>query len=201
MAREVREKQIGPYLYRVTQLGALEGERWAWKLAKLVVPSMAAAADGFAAAPVKPSEPGSGGTAGAAGREGTEGFAEMLAMFIGASWGVTRLVELVDPAEVELLQLVLAKHTEVVIERDLTPNLGKVFDEHFAGHYDWLAQWFAFALEVNFSSFFAVSASSNARALAGRMVKLMASLSQPPSPPRPGPSTESSQASTTAARA
>src|ERR1700759_2205520 len=138
MARHIMERQIGRYLSRVTQLGALEGERMAWKLAKLLAPSAAAAADGFAAAPSRPS-----------GAEGEQGVAEMIAMVLGATGGLTRLIELVDPAELERMQLVLAKYTEVVLAPDRTPNLEKAFDEHFAGHYDWLAEWFRFALEVN----------------------------------------------------
>lgn len=190
-AREQHERTIGPHTYRVTLLGAKEGERMAWKLAKLLMPSAAAAADGFAAAPVKPSAV-----------QGEEGVAEMIAMVIGASWGLTRLIELVDPLELEQMQARLAQHTEVLIGRDQEKPLASNFDDHFAGHYDWLSQWFAFALEVNFSSFFAVSASADVGALAKRIVKLMASLSpRPTSIPSPGPSTASSQASSTEARA
>lgn len=191
-AREQHERTIGPHTYRVTLLGAKEGERMAWKLAKLLMPSAAAAADGFAAAPVKPSAV-----------QGEEGVAEMIAMVIGASWGLTRLIELVDPLELEQMQVRLAQHTEVLIGRDQEKPLAGILDDHFAGHYDWMAQWFAFALEVNFSSFFAVSASADVvGALAKRIVKLMASLSpRPTSTPPTGPSTASSQASSTEARA
>src|ERR1700753_1784819 len=184
MARETHERWIGEHIYRVTLLGAKEGERMAWKLAKLLAPSAAAAADGFASAPSKPNA-----------AQGEEGVAEMIAMVIGASWGLTRLIDLVDPAELEAMQLLLAKYTEVELKPDQTPNLAKVFDDHFAGRYDVLMQWFAFALEVNFSSFFAVSASANVGALAKRIITLMASLStRPPSTPSTGPSIESSQA-------
>lgn len=174
----VEERQIGEYTYRVTRLGAKAGCAMAIKLAKWIAPSAASGVEGLVVAR-------------------SDGFGSIA---IGLSDSLRVLVERVSAEELERVQLELAKHTTVQIG-ELEPQLAAIYDEHFAGHYDWLAAWFAFALEANFRSFFGGTAgASDLVALVERIAGLMEHFA-PASPSRPassGTSIESPQAADTA---
>jgi hypothetical protein len=175
MAREVREAVIGPYTYKVTLLGAKQGERMALQLAKLLAPTTAAFVDGLLSRP-----------------DGLSSIA------VGVTTAVRQLVALVQPDELEQMQLALGKFTTVQLDAQHEPQLTPaLFDEHFSGHYDWLMAWFAFALEANFTTFFAGTVDANP--LLGRLMNLVSSLSPPPPSTAPtGASTESPPVATTA---
>jgi len=89
----------------------------------------------------------------------------------------------------------LAKATVVVLDAEREPQLDRIFDDHFAGRYDQMLQWFAFALEVNFRSYFLDWLSD--RGLLDRVMRLIASASQSPTAST-GTSTASPPAATTA---
>ncbi len=56
--------------------------------------------------------------------------------------------------DVDFLCDTLARSTEVQVDSTHQPLLADIFDSHFAGNYHNLMKWLAFALEVNFGSFF-----------------------------------------------
>lgn len=174
--RETREKRIGPYTYKVTHLDASAGTRMGVRLLKMLGPTAAGFLEGAAGAK-------------------TDGEGSLA---VGAAQALREIAALAQPDEYMAFMKELAHCTVVVLDSEHQPRLDDIFDDHFAGHYDWLREWFRFALEVNFSSFF-----GGAGKLAGVLSQLQAliastSKSQATST---GPSTESPQAGTTEAQA
>lgn len=172
MAREVVEREIGGHVYKVTLLGAKAGRTMIVRLLKLLGPTLA----GF----VENTVTGKG--------DGIESIA------LGIAEAFRQLAEKIHADDIGAISDELAKFTSVVIDHERQPQLDRVFDDHFAGKYDCMLQWLAFALEANFSSFFGGSA--GAKTLLGRVMTAIASMSTS-RPASTGTSTESQPANTT----
>lgn len=63
------------------------------------------------------------------------------------------LFDTLSESDVDYFCDTFAKFTEVQIAPNKWPNLDKIFDEHFAGHYGDLTNWLLACIEVNFGSF------------------------------------------------
>ncbi len=68
--------------------------------------------------------------------------------------GIGSLAERLEDVDVQTIVHTLAGSTKVGTDPNKQPLLSAVFELHFAGDYLPLFQWLAFALEVNFGSFF-----------------------------------------------
>lgn len=155
MAIESHDKVIGATRYRVTQLGAKKGREMLVRLVKLAGPGLAA------------------GLAGLSKADGKDTEAPMARALSDALYDLaTRLTV----EEFNGITDELAKHTTIVLG-DLEPRLSDKFDDHFSGKYDEMLRWAAFALEVNFKSFFVGSGGGG-----GLMTRLSALMTAPPSP-------------------
>jgi len=173
--RAVKDKVIGGHRYEVTLLGAKQGRAMLVRLVRLMGPATA----GFIE-----------GTLHAKGDL-------TVSLASGASDAIRELSQRITEAEFAAVSDELARFTVVHIDHEHAPKLFDVFEEHFAGRYDVMLHWFGFALEANFSSFFAGTASGKST-LAERLKGLMSLLA--PSPPGSiGTSTESQPAPTTTA--
>jgi hypothetical protein len=64
------------------------------------------------------------------------------------------LAERLEDADVEAIVQTLAASTKVGNDPKKQPALSTIFELHFSGDYLPLFQWLAFALEVNFGTFF-----------------------------------------------
>lgn len=125
----VEERKIGDNTYVVTQFGAKEGRKVLFRLTKMLGPAMAGLVKGG---------------------------------FSGAGVGIAlqTFSESAQEADFDFLCESFAKAT--VVKQPVTSTAGseikialeKVFDTHFRGHYGNMLLWLAFAVEVNFSSFF-----------------------------------------------
>jgi hypothetical protein len=75
----------------------------------------------------------------------------------GEEAALAKLVEALSVDEFDHFCEVLSEQTVVTggAHGELEPQLSDVFAEHFAGNYLEMVQWLAFALGVNFGSFFA----------------------------------------------
>jgi len=89
------------------------------------------------------------GGAGLAGLTGEQGLAGVVA-------GLAAAVQNLSEEDFEYFCDTLSPVTEVTLADGKRPQLNNAFDDHFAGDYGTMALWLAFALEVNFSSFFQV---------------------------------------------
>lgn len=172
MARDVLEHEIGGLTYKVTLLGSKRGLAMSVRIVKILGPTLSSFVDGV-----------SGGKG-----DGIESLA------LGGSDALREICARLQPDELASIAEELAKLTTVVIDDKREPRLIDIYDDHFAGHYDALMKWLAFALEVNFRSFFAGTA--GVRALAVRLMALIESQSKPQT--STGTSTESPPADTTA---
>jgi hypothetical protein len=176
--QDTREKRIGPYVYKVTQLDAEEGIVMGMQLLRMIGPTAAGMIEG---------------TVGAK----SDGVGSIAA---GAAQALRELSQLANPSEYLEYMKKLSHHTTVVIDKNTEPRLDDIFKEHFAGHYDWVRQWFAFALEVNFTSFF--GGAGGLKTLQEHFWKLLQSASPSTSPDTStGTSTASQPAATTEAQA
>lgn len=171
--RPIKSKIIGGYRYDVTLLGGKEGRGMIVRIVRLMGPTLASFLQGTLKA--------------------QGGFTESLTT--GISDSLREIASRITEDEVADISDRLAHFTVVNISRELQPQLDTIFDEHFAGHYDAMLAWLAFALEANFSSFFDGTASDR-RALADRAKTLWLQLF--PSPlASTGTSTASPAASAT----
>lgn len=134
MAIEFRERRIGEYTYRVTQLGAKAGRVMMVRLFKLA-------------------GPGVGSFVGGVGRGGTSGDLEV-AMALGFGDAVHDLAARISSDEVAAITDQFALQTVLVTSPEVELRLSDIFDDHFAGRYDEMLLWLRFCLEVNFTSFF-----------------------------------------------
>lgn len=131
MAHTTEERRLGDTTYRVTTIGALKGRGLMVRLGKLGGQSLASFLDGLA----------SGKTVLDA------------AVAVGIAEAIREISARLTEEEFAAICDELALHTILVFD-EKEPRLKDVFDTHFAGNYGELVQWFAFALEVNFRSFF-----------------------------------------------
>ncbi len=169
-ARAVVERVIGPYTYKHVLLGAKAGRLMSVRIVKLLGPTLC----GFIE-----------GTVG--GKRGGEA-----SIALGASEAVREMVLRLHKDDIEGIQDELAKLTTVALDSEHEPRLSDIFDDHFAGHYDWMLEWTAFVLEANFKSFFAGAG------IAALVNKAMAMISALPSQPTStGTSTASQPAAST----
>jgi hypothetical protein len=140
MGLEIKTEKIGEYTYRVTMLGARESGRVFFRLCNMFAPIFDGLDIKTAKGSVKASE-------------------ELIpAVFAGMSRGMANLKD----ADYDFLINAFAKTTEVEYPperdalgnvRDRVPRLDKVFDEHFAGHFEDQMKWLLFCVEANYSSF------------------------------------------------
>jgi hypothetical protein len=174
----VEERVIGEYTYRVTLLGASAGCRMAVRLAKLLAPSAANGLEGLTGSR-------------------SDGLGSLA---VGIGECLRELTARITPDEFTSLAAELARNTTVAVDAELEPTLSAIYDEHFAGHYDWLMAWFAFAMEANFRSFFAGTSGAYAAALVAQLAGLMERFGQVSASRQAssGTSTESPQAAATA---
>jgi hypothetical protein len=174
----VEERQIGDYTYRVTLLGASAGCRMAVRLAKLLAPSAANGLEGLTGSR-------------------SDGLGSLA---VGIGECLRELTARITPDEFTSLAAELARNTTVAVDAEHEPTLSAIYDEHFAGHYDWLMAWFAFAMEANFRSFFAGTSGAYAAALVAQLAGLMERFGQVSASRQAssGTSTESPQAAATA---
>lgn len=148
-----QEKKIGANTYVVTQFGAKVGRRVMFRLVKMLGPMLG----GF----VK------GGFSGAAVGSALQSFSEAA--------GEDDFDWLCDAfAEVTTVK----KPLKATNAKELPIELEKVFDDHFRGHYGDMILWLAFAVEVNFSSFFSEIGSGDPR-----LAALLAADPPPKDPP------------------
>jgi hypothetical protein len=124
MQLSTQKKKIGPYEYRVTQLDALAGRALFIRLAKIAGPAFGS----FDA------------------KNPQKSIADVFGK-VAAGLSEEDLTVFCD---------VLGRSTEVAGGEysERSPQLNDVFALHFAGKYLEMFQWLAFALEVNFGSFF-----------------------------------------------
>lgn len=139
MAREVKEREICGHRYRVTLLGAKAGRAMTVRLLRLVGPTLASFVEGTVH-----------------GRDGAESIA------IGAADAMRELAKHVNADELAAISDELARFTVVVLDAEREPQLLGIFDDHFAGRYDAMFGWLAFAIEANFASFFGGTDSAGA---------------------------------------
>ena len=172
MARDTVERQLGEHVYKVTLLGAKAGRAMSVRLLKLLGPALSSFLEGLAV-----------------GKDGEQ------ALALGAAEAMRALVKQLTAEDCASIMDELAKATVVVLDAEREPQLDRIFDDHFAGRYDQMLQWFAFALEVNFRSYFLDWLSD--RGLLDRVMRLIASASQSPTAST-GTSTASPPAATTA---
>lgn len=153
------EKKIGDNIYVVSQFGAKQARRVQFRLIKALGPAMAGLMKGGV----------SSAGVGLAVGHALQAFAESS-----------------QEVDIEYLYDAFASVTKVrqPIQssgaNEITLDLEKVFDSHFRGHIGNMNLWFAFAVEVNFSSFFPEIMSGDSR--------IVALFADPP--PKPGQESE-----------
>lgn len=148
----VEERKIGENTYAVTQFGAKQGRKVLFRLTKMLGPAMAGLVKG--------------------GFSG-EGVASALQTFS----------ESAQEADFDYLCDAFAEVTVVrqpvvsTAGNEIKVALAKVFDTHFRGHYGNMLLWLAFAVEVNFASFFGEITSGD-----GPLADLLAAKTAPEAP-------------------
>jgi hypothetical protein len=123
--REPEQREIDGVVYRVTPLPAGKGLKVMQRIAKVLGPVLT-----------------SGATAGAGSVE------DAVVRELGAVAG--RLSD----DDLEFVSRALAESTTFANGHGAQVQLGQCFDLHFAGEYERLLPWMAFALGVNFAPFF-----------------------------------------------
>lgn len=127
---ETREKQIGGVTYKVTQLSCTEGERVFLRVLDISGEPVAAFLRGIADGSKAP---------------------ELVGM--ASAFEVISKRLRAREEDYFYVRNKLAASTSVVVGSN-EPKLPDILEHHFAGKYEQLAQWLAFALEVNYSGFF-----------------------------------------------
>lgn len=140
MARDkIKSAPIDGFIYEVHQLPATKGEEIGAELVSMVAPMIGAlAGEGKGSIKIE-----------------SVGDLDLRALGLKAAADVFAS-QLSSPRLREIRKL-MAEHTEIYGEGfgDAGAPLERNYDEHFAGRYDAMLEWFMFALEVNFSGFFA----------------------------------------------
>jgi hypothetical protein len=143
MARQkIKSGDIAGYRYVVTQLGAIEGRKWADELGRAVIPAIVE---------VLSSLP-----------EETKKKKVTIEDVIGAVGiqqarsGLDVILTGLPSARFDTLIGLLSENTDIYGPGfgDAGAPLARNFDDHFAGRYKAMFQWLAFALKVNFVDFF-----------------------------------------------
>lgn len=155
MLRPVKEKQIGEYRYQVTLLGAKAGRAMLVRLTKMLGPATASFLEGVLHAKGNLTA----------------------SLAIGAADAIREVTLRLSESDLAAISDELARFTVVILDEQHSPQLDKVYDDHFAGRYGEMAAWLAFALEANFASFFD-GARSDSTPLAQRLQTLIALLSK-----------------------
>lgn len=174
MALAQETRVIGDYTYRVTQLTTTAGQEVLVRLTKMAGPSGASFIEGLAGAATIDIE---------------------AALASGLAEAVREASLRLSAEDLKFVTTAMSKVTEVLIE-DRAPQLSVLYEQHFAGRYDEWVAWLAFALEVNFKSFFAGSGG-----LLGKLGRILSKLGLASTSPNTsltnGPSTASQPVSTT----
>lgn len=144
MGIRTEEKQIGENVYRVTTLGAKAGRDLLVRLVKIAGPTIGEIVKGIDA------------TAAAKGSKKGEGFDLGDVGLDAVASALEKLSESISERDFAYLSDTLATRTEIVYPADggRAVPLANVYDNHFAGSYGELFGWLAFALGVNYQSFF-----------------------------------------------
>lgn len=150
MAIESKERRIGATTYRVTQLPAKRGRAMLVRFVRLLGPAAGAFASGV----------GRGARAGVNLDALMNANVAMLAGF-GIGDALHDLCTRLNEEDLSAMCDEFAEYTVVVQSREIEQRLSKIFDDHFAGRYDEMFQWFRACCEVNFASFFAGSSGAN----------------------------------------
>lgn len=157
MAITSHERVIGGTTFRVVVFGAKQGRSVLLRLLKMVGPSLGSFV---------------GGLGRGAGKDADA------AVALGIGEAMHELAARLAQSEVEGILDELAKHTVVVLPGDKEPRLSDVFDDLFAGRYQDMVAWAAFALEVNYAGFFGGSGPGG---LLSRLMTLIPQASPSPS--------------------
>lgn len=130
-----RERVIDGVRFKVTQLTGSDGVRMAAELQAILLPALGGLADG------------------------AEGMAAIAEGKVNLSKALLHVSSCVTPEKLEQLYRSLFYNTWVIVEgREV--ELLPVFETFFQGRIDLFFKAFAFALEVNFQSFFAAAAAA-----------------------------------------
>jgi len=144
MGHVQQEKEIGGNTYVVTQFGAKVGRTVLFRLTKILGPALGGLVKG--------------GFSGAAIGTAIQAFAE-----------TAREDDFAYLCDQFAASTTVKKPITATGAKEIKVDLAKVFDEHFRGHYGDMVLWLAFAVEVNFASFFP-EISSGAPEIAARFV-------------------------------
>jgi hypothetical protein len=139
MARDkVKSDEIDGFVYEVHQLPATKGEEIGAELVAMVLPMLGALA----------------GEGNGKVNVGSVGDLDLRALGLKATAEV--FADKLTAPRLREIRAIMAAHTDIYGEGfgDAGAPLRLQYDEHFAGRYDAMLEWFAFALEVNFRGFF-----------------------------------------------
>ena len=139
MARDkVKSEPIDGFEYEVLQLPATKGEEIGAELVAMVLPMLGALA-------------GEG-----SGKVDVQNIGELDIRALGLKAAADVFADKLTAPRLREIRKVMAAHTDIYGEGfgDAGAPLSKHYDDHFAGRFDAMLEWFLFALEVNFKGFF-----------------------------------------------
>lgn len=141
MREKIKSEPIDGFVYEVHQLPATKGEELGAQLVAMLAPMIGALA-------------GEGSSKIEIEAKKSIGDFDLRSLGIKAASDVFAK-EIASPRLTNMRKL-MAEHTEIYGEGfgDAGAPLSRNYDEHFAGRYDAMLEWFMFALEVNFKGFF-----------------------------------------------
>ncbi len=138
MAREkIKSEPIDGFVYEVHQLPATKGEEIGAELVAMVVPML-------------------GALAGEGKGVKIDGVGDLDLEALGLKAAAEVFATSITSPKLRNIRQLMAAHTEIYGEGfgDAGAPLSRNYDDHFAGRYDAMIEWFLFALEVNFRDFF-----------------------------------------------
>jgi hypothetical protein len=139
MARDkVKSEPIDGFVYEVTQLPATKGEEIGADLIGMVMPLLGALA-------------GEG-----SGEISIESVSDLDLRALGLKAAADVFADKLTGPRLREIRKIMAEHSEIYGDGfgDAGAPLSRNYDDHFAGRYDAMLEWFLFSLEVNFSGFF-----------------------------------------------
>jgi hypothetical protein len=135
---KIKSEPIDGFVYEVHQLPATKGEEIGAELMAMMLPMIGAlAGEGNSSVEVK-----------------SVGDLDLRALGLKAAAEV--IAASLAGKQLRVIRALMAEHTEIFGEGfgDAGAPMSRNFDDHFAGRYDAMIEWFLFALEVNFGGFF-----------------------------------------------
>lgn len=141
MGFKAETRRIGPYEYKVTQMGAIKGRAVSLRLIKCFLPFFTEVMQG---------EPVKGKSKKKIVEEAKEGKIDLKNLeWLGSALSKLELNE----DDLTYLCDAFSPLTFVMLPDGRNPRLDHIFDEHFAGHYVDLVKWLIFCVQVNFADF------------------------------------------------